>query len=134
MYAGIGDWGCSTSAITTRIAIPLRDESVKAKDRARDSWPWMAPECLRFRPEPWSKKSDMYSLGHVIKEIVNLIDLPVNFPKRYFVSHISTFATRAMDRLSSNRPTAYKFVMCMARAQTYGLDVPRNSGLCLFDE
>ena len=71
-------------AITILTAIPLRDDSVKAKDRARESWPWMAPECLRFRPEPWSKKSDIYALGHVIKEIVNLIDVPVNLPKRAF--------------------------------------------------
>ena len=82
VYAGIGDWGRSTPAITTLTAIPLRDDFVETKDRARESWPWMALKCLWFRPEPWSKKLDIYSLGRVIKEIVNLIDVPINSPKR----------------------------------------------------
>ena len=94
----------------------------------------MAPECLRFCPEPWSKKSDIYYLGYVIKEIVNLIDVPPNSPKGAFVHHVSSFATSAMDRFSSKRPTAYEFVMCIAKAQQCGLDVPRNSGLRPFDE
>ena len=39
VYAGIGDWGRLTLAITTLTGIPLRDETVQAKDRAREQWP-----------------------------------------------------------------------------------------------
>ena len=101
---------------------------------AKEKWPWMAPECLRHKPSPWSKQSDIYSLGHVIQEIVKLIDVPVTSPKRAFVSHIQSYCTKAMDIVPKSRPHAYKFVMYMAKAQNYGLDVSKNFGLRPFEE
>ena len=129
MYAGIGDWGRSTAVNTTLHVVPLPSDSVQQRTMARESWPWMALECLRHKPVPWPKQSNIFSLGYVSKEILNLIDVPMTSPKRAFVYHIQSFFTMVMDILLESRPTAYEFVICMAKAQTYGLDISRNSGL-----
>ena len=129
VYAGICDWGAASTFPTTKTFPKLTALSPEAKSKAEKEYPWAPPECISTEPPPFSTQTDIYTVCHTLRRILNCMPESIESEKRLFVKNIHRHLIAGKSYAPSGRPNAFDLSLCMSGAHRHGYDIVPTCGL-----
>lgn len=134
VYAGICDWGSASTFPTTKTFPKLLSLSLEVKAKQEKDYPWAPPECISTEPPPFSRETDIYTVCHTLRRILNCMPEPADIEKRNFVRNIHRFFIAGKSHAPGGRPNAFDLSLCMSGAHRHGYNIVPNSGLRPLDD